>query len=55
MKRAEPKAPNLVLVHRVRDEDDDEEQFKPLEWGLIRRLFTYAAPVRRKLPDLWSP
>jgi ATP-binding cassette subfamily B protein len=40
---------NLMLVHRVRDEDDDEEQFKPLEWGLIRRLFGYARPVRRKL------
>jgi ATP-binding cassette subfamily B protein len=40
---------NLMLVHRVRDEDDDEEQFKPLEWGLIRRLFGYARPVQRKL------
>jgi ATP-binding cassette subfamily B protein len=40
---------NLILVHRVRDEDDDEEQFKPLDWGLIRRLLTYARPVRRKL------
>ncbi|HMD61614.1 MAG TPA: ABC transporter ATP-binding protein [Opitutaceae bacterium] len=40
---------DLILVHRVRDEDDDEEQFKPLEWGLIRRLLGYARPVRRKL------
>jgi len=40
---------NLILVQRVRDEDDDEEQFKPLDWGLIRRLLTYARPVRRKL------
>jgi len=37
----------LMLVHRFAD-DEDEEQFKPLEWGLIRRLFTYARPVRRK-------
>ncbi len=36
----------LVLVHR--SADDDEEQFKPLEWGLIRRLFTYSGPVRGK-------
>ena len=47
--RAEVKDPNLVLVHRVRDEDDDEEQFKPLEWGLIRRLFGYARPIKRKV------
>jgi len=38
-----------MLVHRVRDEDDDEEQFKPLDWRLVRRLLTYAQPVRRKL------
>ena len=40
---------NLILVHRVRDEDDDEEQFKPLEWGLVRRMIGYARPVRGKL------
>jgi ATP-binding cassette subfamily B protein len=43
------RARNLILVHRVRDEDDDEEQFKPLDWRLIRRMLTYARPVRRKL------
>lgn len=42
-------APTLSLIQRVRDPDDDEEQFKPLEWGLIRRLFSYATPVRTKL------
>jgi ATP-binding cassette subfamily B protein len=42
-------APSLILVHRVRDEDDDEEQFKPLDWRLARRLLGYAAPVRFKL------
>ena len=35
------------LVRRERD-DEDEEQFKPLEWGLIRRLFTYTAPFAAK-------
>jgi ATP-binding cassette subfamily B protein len=40
------------LVRRPRDPDEDEEQFKPLEWGLIRRLFTYAAPVKGKLTAL---
>jgi ATP-binding cassette, subfamily B, bacterial len=39
---------DLGLVRRLRDDDDDEEQFKPLEWGLIRRLFSYARPVKRK-------
>jgi ATP-binding cassette, subfamily B, bacterial len=43
---------DLGLVRRVRDEDDDEEQFKPLEWGLIRRMFLYAAPVKGKLTAL---
>jgi len=40
---------DLILVQRVRDEDDDEEQFKPLDLGLIRRLLGYTRPVRRKL------
>ena len=43
---------DLGLVRRVRDEDDDEEIQKPLEWSLIRRLFTYAAPVKKKLTAL---
>ncbi len=43
---------DLGLVRRVRDEDDDDEIQKPLEWSLIRRLFTYAAPVKRKLTIL---
>ena len=43
------RARNLILVHRIRDEDDDEEQFKPLDWRLFRRLLAYASPVRRKL------
>ena len=43
------RARDLILVHRVRDEDDDEEQFKPLDWRLIRRLLAYARPVQRKL------
>ena len=42
----------LGLVRRVHDDEDDEELQKPLEWSLIRRLFTYAAPVQRKLTAL---
>lgn len=36
-----------VLVVRSRD-DEDEEQFKPLEWGLMRRLFGYTRAVVAK-------
>jgi len=43
------KVRELGLVRRPQEDDEDEEQFKPLEWGLIRRMFTYAKPVRRKL------
>ncbi len=39
------------LVRRVRD-DEDEELQKPLEWGLIRRLFTYTAPIKGKVTVL---
>ena len=38
-------------MRRLRDEEEEEIQ-RPLEWSLIRRLFTYAAPVRRKLTIL---
>ena len=41
-----------VLVHRLPDEDAENEQFKPLEWGLIRRLFTYTAPIEGKVTAL---
>jgi ATP-binding cassette subfamily B protein len=40
---------NLGLVHRAPGDDDEEEPFRPLEWGLIRRLFTYARPVKKKV------
>ena len=39
---------DVGLVRRVRD-DEDEELQKPLEWGLIRRLFTYTAPIQGKV------
>jgi ATP-binding cassette subfamily B protein len=46
------KSPNQggvpLLVQRLRDEDDDEPQFKPLEWGLVRRLFSYTKPHAAK-------
>lgn len=42
---------DVGLVRRVRD-DEDEELQKPLEWGLIRRLFTYTAPIQGKVTGL---
>lgn len=42
-----PAVRNLGLVHRARDEDDQEE-LKPLEWGLILRLWSYTRTERRR-------
>jgi ATP-binding cassette subfamily B protein len=55
MKRTVPALPevrDLGLVRRVRDDDEEGEIERPLEWSLIRRLFTYAAPVRPKVVAL---
>jgi len=43
------KAEIKTLVRPPREDDEDEEQFKPLEWGLIRRLFTYTRPIKGKV------
>jgi ABC-type multidrug transport system fused ATPase/permease subunit len=43
-----PPAPDLLVVAR-RDRDEDEDvPTKPLEWGLIRRLWSYTRPQRAK-------
>lgn len=42
-----PAADLLVLTRREADEED-EAQFKPLEWGLIRRLWSYTSVARAK-------
>lgn len=57
MRRIVPAPPpseirDLGLVRRLRDDDEDLEVQRPLEWSLIRRIFTYAAPVRGKLTAL---
>jgi len=52
MKPPLPEIRDLGLVRRLREDEEDEEIQKPLEWSIIRRLFTYAAPVRRKLTAL---
>lgn len=48
MNKADASQRNQMLVQRPTD-DDDDEQFKPLEWGLIRRMFDYTTPVQSKL------
>jgi len=45
------KVRDFGLIRRVR-EDEDETLQKPLEWGLIRRLFTYTAPIKGKVTAL---
>jgi len=47
-----PPVRDLGLVRRVRDDDEDEEQFRPLAWSLISRLLTYTAPVKGKVTAL---
>ncbi len=47
----EGKIKDVGLVRRVR-EDEHEELQKPLEWGLVRRLFTYTAPIKGKVTVL---
>ncbi len=52
MKRLPPAlfAPAEVgLIRRVREDEEEDEVQKPLAWSLIRRMFTYAAPVRGKV------
>lgn len=45
-----PKLPGLI--QRLPDDEENEESFKPLEWGLIRRLFTYTSPIKGKVTAL---
>jgi len=44
-----PPSQTAGLVRRLPDDEDNEAQFRPLEWSLMSRLFTYARPVRGKL------
>ncbi len=43
---APPPRPTLRLTQVVRQPDDEEIERRPLEWGLIRRLFGFARPYR---------
>ncbi|MBX3737055.1 MAG: ABC transporter ATP-binding protein [Candidatus Didemnitutus sp.] len=41
-------AADFLVLRRRDDEDENDEQFKPLEWGLIRRLLAYTGTQRAK-------
>ena len=47
MSRPAPKLDLLTLANQPATEED-EAQFKPLSWGLIRRLIGFTRPQRRK-------
>ncbi|MDP3068927.1 MAG: ABC transporter ATP-binding protein [Opitutaceae bacterium] len=47
-----PAVREVGLVRRVRDDEEEEIIQQPLEWSLIRRLFTYTTPVKGKLTAL---
>lgn len=42
----------MGLIQRLPEDDDNETDSRPLEWGLIRRLFTYTAPIKGKVTAL---
>jgi ABC-type multidrug transport system fused ATPase/permease subunit len=46
------KVKDIGLVRLAREDEEVDEQFRPLEWGLIRRLFTYTKPVKGKMTAL---
>jgi ABC-type multidrug transport system fused ATPase/permease subunit len=52
MSKLPPRPPDLGLVYRPRDHDDDEELVRPLEWSLMRRMLGYARPIRGKVNTL---
>lgn len=47
MKAPSARPADLLLVHRPRD-DEDDAPLKPLEWGLMRRLFGYTRAAAGK-------
>jgi ABC-type multidrug transport system fused ATPase/permease subunit len=47
MKENAVKTGDITVVERSREEAE-EAHFRPLQWSLIRRLFSYTAPVKTK-------
>ena len=36
------------IAPRIRDEDDEDEAYKPIDWAIARRLLTWLAPFKRQ-------
>ena len=47
MKESAVKDRNITVVEKSQEEQN-EAQFRPLQWSLIRRLFSYTGPVKTK-------
>jgi len=47
MKETAVKDNHLTVIERSREEEN-EAQFQPLQWALIRRLFSYTEPIKSK-------
>jgi len=48
MKPTPGTSPGLLVLSRRERDEEEEAVFRPLEWGLIRRLWTYTRPHRKK-------
>jgi hypothetical protein len=46
-------ARDLGLVRRIRDDEEDDEIQKPLEWSLIRRMFVYVIRAAQLPALVW--
>jgi ABC-type multidrug transport system fused ATPase/permease subunit len=48
MKQVAPPSADQLILTRRDPEEENEAQFRPLEWGLLRRLWSYTNPHARK-------
>jgi ATP-binding cassette, subfamily B, bacterial len=36
------------IAPRIKDEDEEDEAYKPIDWAIVRRLLTWLAPFKRQ-------
>ena len=41
-----PQLPDIAP--RIKDEDEDDEAYKPIDWAIVRRLLTWLKPFRKQ-------
>jgi ABC-type multidrug transport system fused ATPase/permease subunit len=46
--RKPPPPPLPEIAPRIKDEDDDDEAYKPIDWTIVRRLLGWLAPFKRQ-------